>query len=310
MQFFRDADNLKAAMSCASPFRYSSDWASLKESALPHPPIQNQTAPPVSMAPTNPPTRQEVTRSAPSAVPESPAPVAEIPKEAPAPIVQAMPSKPAVQEAVTKVPEAQPQSTPMEPSSDNTAIARPKPDSIVLKRQKVNNFCILATYLQDQEYFEEQIKAKSLESNYHFSKESLRDAIHQLCAEPTEEEILDFQSYLKFPNNVTPAYDVIELLRAFRDVIEVAPQSKPHDDAAPTEFVSDQEQYRINRIMFYKAFAESCDRITGMLRYCLLIFYRILIAVSYQRFIMQIQHLLKNESKLLLQTRSLSSTKS
>ena len=33
LAFFRDAGNLKAAMSCASPFRYSSDWSALKASA-------------------------------------------------------------------------------------------------------------------------------------------------------------------------------------------------------------------------------------------------------------------------------------
>lgn len=33
LNFFRDAGNLKTAMSCASPFRYSSDWSALKGSA-------------------------------------------------------------------------------------------------------------------------------------------------------------------------------------------------------------------------------------------------------------------------------------
>ncbi len=33
LSFFRDAGNLKTATSCASPFRYSSDWSNLKKTA-------------------------------------------------------------------------------------------------------------------------------------------------------------------------------------------------------------------------------------------------------------------------------------
>lgn len=138
-----------------------------------------------------------------------------------------------------------------------------KQDSTVLAKKRVNNFGILGTYLQDPGYFEDQIKAKSMSDDYHYSRETLGDALQQLCAEESSEEKDDFMSYLQFnAASLVPAYDVIALLRAFRDAYERFNAPPESNLGQTTPFVSNEEQYRIDRILFYKAFAEASDRIT------------------------------------------------
>ena len=189
------------------------------------------------------------------ASPPAPTPAA-TPAPAPAPVVQA------------PAPEATPAPEQAAGASlDPNAPISIHPDSVVVQRYTVNNFGILGTYLQDPEYFEDQIKAKSIEDDYHYSADSLSLAFQQLCSEPSGEEIADFESYLVFNGSgLVPAYDVIAVLHAFRDALErtVSPPAAAVTTTSehPSEYVSDEERYRIERILFYKAFAEAEDRIT------------------------------------------------